>query len=275
VSPDHIDPERGPARPYVSPLRWAGSKKRLLPKLLERAPVQFGRYIEPFAGSSVLFFSLKPRDALLADVNPDLINFYRELRRDPSRLHSDTTLLGNSAKSYLEVRDRYQVERETKVRAALFWSLNRQCFNGLYRTNSRGHFNVPRGSHLSPFPTLTESREWANKLHSSDLLVADFSRTVSNASAGDFVYMDPPYARLGARDRGEYGHGAMQPQEISLVVEAAHRAARKGAAVLLSYNQDLSLLLRGWNAELVNVRHSISATPETRHIVSEFLFWNY
>ncbi len=257
-----------------SPLRWAGSKKRLLKKLCERSPKRFIRYIEPFAGSAVLFYALKPREAVLSDINSDLIDFYRALRRSPIELHNGLSRIPRSKDDYLEARSRF-VDLQGLCRSSHFWYLNRCCFNGIYRTNRNGVFNVPFGSKLPAFPTLSEAVAWSKALHSCDLLCTSFGRTIESADAGDFVYLDPPYARRQQRDRGEYGPYAMQPEEMWMVIESALRAADRGVKVLISYNIDLAADLLGWRREIINVRRDVSALATGRNTVSEFLFSNY
>ena len=142
----------------LTPLRWAGSKKRLLRLLGARSPRKYLRYIEPFAGSAVLFYHLKPRMALLADVNSDLIAFYRSLRRSPESLYSQIAEVEVSRPAYLKVRSAFQ-EASGEQRSAYFWYLNRCCFNGIYRTNQKGEFNVPFGSKLPPMPSLQAAKD--------------------------------------------------------------------------------------------------------------------
>jgi len=257
-----------------SPLRWAGSKKRLLRRLCERSPKKYIRYIEPFAGSAVLFYALRPRMAVLSDINADLIHFYRALRRAPIELHERVLRLDQSKETYLKVRASFPSTSGIE-RAGNFWFLNRCCFNGIYRTNRKGLFNVPFGSKLPPIPGVEEAIIWAKALHASDLICASYEAALSAADAGDFVYLDPPYARCQARDRGEYGPNALQPDGIDVVLEATRAASDRGAKILLSYNRDLRESLPGWRQEIINVRRDVSARALSRRTVTEYLFSNY
>lgn len=257
-----------------TPLRWAGSKKRIIPFLIERCPAKFFRYYEPFAGSAVLFFHLMPRFAVLGDFNSDLIGFYRALRRSPEELHHAASSFSLNRETYVQVRSEFH-SMVGFERAARFWYLNRCCFNGIYRTSKSGKFNVPFGSKLPPFPEAGLVGGWASLLHRADLLDTDFKQSVSSASEGDFIYMDPPYARAGLRDRGEYGPNALQPEHIGRVVGAALAASGRGAKVMISYNENISDLLVGWRSELVNVRRDIAARAANRGGVNEYVYRNY
>ncbi|MGN7920181.1 DNA adenine methylase [Lysobacter sp. 22409] len=263
-------------RQVVKPiLRWAGSKQRLLPALSARCPRVFNRYYEPFAGSAVLFFFLGPRRARLADVNTDLVNFYKALKRDPDGIYKVVSKIPIDDTSYRVIRRRFAEESDQQRRAAYFWYLNRNCFNGLYRTNRDGVFNVPFGKKLPPLPTLEHVRACAKKLRKASLRVADYEKTIDEASDGDFIYVDPPYKRASSRDRGEYGPGAMGDSDIMRLMSALRRASDRGALILFSYNADVSDLLPGWCHEVVNGRYLISADPEKRRPISEYTSYNY
>src|SRR5260370_41753763 len=130
-------------------LRWAGSKRKLLPILLDAAPKKFDRYVEPFAGSACLFFALGPRRAVLADINEELVNTYRALKTDVEGVIEHLAAFKCSKKEYYLVRSESLLGMPKQRRAARFIYLNRFCFNGLYRTNKQGGFNVPYGGYKS------------------------------------------------------------------------------------------------------------------------------
>ncbi len=256
-------------------LRWAGSKQRLLPALSRRCPRKFNKYFEPFAGSAVLFFSLNPRRSRLSDVNGDLINFYRQLKRDPEKLHRVTSRLSVDEDTYLKIRARFSRECDVWLRAKYFWYLNRTCFNGLYRTSKAGVFNVPFGTKLPTMPTVQHVLACATRLRKASIRVADYEETINEADDGDFIYVDPPYKRASLRDRGEYGPGAMADSDLSRLLAAVRRASDRGAQILFSYNSDISNDLRGWHHEVVSGRFLISADPGKRLPISEYTSRNY
>lgn len=124
-------------------LRWAGSKRKLLPVLLQIVPQRFDRYVEPFVGSACLFFALRPPKAILADINGDLINTYHVVKTDASKLALSLSAFKCTEREYYKVRDSFVGTASLRKQAARFIYLNRFCFNGLYRTNMSGKFNVP------------------------------------------------------------------------------------------------------------------------------------
>src|SRR5690348_14762677 len=132
-------------------LRWAGSKKKLIPRLQKFWHSGYSRYVEPFAGSACLFFSLNPSSAVLGDNNPELINVYRVLRREPERMHRRLVAIPREKKSYYRWRERNPRDLDAETRALRFVYLNHNCFNGIYRTNTDGRFNVPFGNKLSTY----------------------------------------------------------------------------------------------------------------------------
>ncbi|MFC4525088.1 Dam family site-specific DNA-(adenine-N6)-methyltransferase [Dyella halodurans] len=256
-------------------LRWAGSKRQFLPELVRQSPKSFAAYVEPFAGSASLFFALTPREAVLGDVNTELMNFYVQLRASPSELHAAASTYSQEAADYSKYRQRFNSPCDPLEKAALFWYLNRTCFNGLYRTNQAGEFNVPIGRKLSLFPSLQQVWECAEVMSTAHLVCGDFAETIDLADRGDFLYIDPPYHRVSNRDRGEYGPDAMKDDELGRLIESTQIAATRGAKILFSYNVDLSSELRGWRKHLVRGRYVIGANANDRKMISEYIFCNY
>src|SRR5438094_5770958 len=135
-------------------LRWAGSKRKLLPVLLDAVPDNFDRYVEPFAGSACLFFALGPHRAILADINADLVNVYQRLKDDVEGVISHLSSFKSNKSEYYRLRSESIARMPRARRAARFIYLNRLCFNGLYRTNKQGRFNVPYGGYKAgEFPS--------------------------------------------------------------------------------------------------------------------------
>ncbi len=192
-------------RPF---LKWAGGKQQLLPALLEAMPATFERYFEPFVGGGALFFTLAreraPLRASLGDANPDLIATYEVVRDD---LDGVVALLGSLERAYLaadfEGRARLFYEQREFApaskaeRAARFIFLNKTCYNGLYRVNSKGLFNVPHGRYREPRILDRDVLAAASAaLQDATLACADVEVTCASARAGDFVYFDPPFHPL-------------------------------------------------------------------------------
>ena len=176
-----------------SPVRWAGSKRQML-SLLRSYWKSDATYIEPFAGSACLFFDIEPEKAVLGDLNSELINSYRVLRDDPESALSALRPIEPTKENYYAIRQQSPEDLMGADAAARFFFLNRHCFNGLYRTNQTGKFNVPFGR-TKGNPALDENllRSASRLLSRAQLLNADFEVTLDKARYGDFVYLDPPY----------------------------------------------------------------------------------
>lgn len=222
-------------------LRWAGSKRKLLPLLTINVPRRFNRYIEPFAGSACLFFSSisSPRTAILGDFNGELLDFYRVVKTRPKALFDRLRAFEESEDFYYSLRSVDPARLNRTEAAARFLYLNRFCFNGVYRTNQSGKFNVPYGTKTGRLPNLTEIQACSHALKNVAFSPGDFEVTLSEAKKGDFVYLDPPYTT--SRYRGEYGYGAFCDSDFERLREALVGLDRKGVAFLLSYSSKMQL----------------------------------
>jgi len=241
-----------PVRPL---LKWAGGKRQLLPHLRPLYPARFNRYIEPFLGSGAVFFDLYSAQRLagrrgrLADANPDLVGCYSVLRDAPEkviaaleRLADEHRRRGDSC--YYEVRDtRFNPARAgsaayTPALAAMLIYLNRTGFNGLFRLNRRGEFNVPVGRYANPtICDATHLRRVAAALRQPGITVelASFEQVLQDAGPGDFVYCDPPYAPLSrTASFAHYTAGGFSADDQRRLQQAVIAAAHKGALVVLS-----------------------------------------
>ncbi|MEW8111389.1 MAG: Dam family site-specific DNA-(adenine-N6)-methyltransferase [Candidatus Thiodiazotropha endolucinida] len=174
-------------------LKWAGGKRWLVKSSTQIAPHAYKTYIEPFVGSGAVFFYLNPQKSIIADLNLDLVTVFKQLKRDwrsvesylkqHHRLHSDD--------HYYKVRS--SKPRVEHSKAARFIYLNRTCWNGLYRVNLKGEFNVPRGTKNSVIMPTDNYSAVAKRLRNCKILCQDFSKTISMADKDDFIFIDPPY----------------------------------------------------------------------------------
>lgn len=218
-------------RPF---LRWAGSKRLVLHELLHFVPVEYGRYFEPFLGSGALYFFLRPRTAVLADTCRDLIETYRALRDNPAAVIRYLLPLKPDKAQYYHIRDNLSSGRYK--RAAQFVYLNKTCWNGLYRVNSNGRFNVPFGRPKTDNIFDQENLQaCGDLLSSSELAVADFELAVATAQKGDFVFLDPPYV-TGHRSNGfiDYNEVLFSWQDQLRLAEVANELRLRGVRVLLT-----------------------------------------
>jgi DNA adenine methylase len=245
-------------------IRLAGSKKRMLPLLMELVPGSFSRYVEPFAGSAALFFATRPERAVLADFNRDLVGALKDLARHPRRLHDQISHISTDKDTYYWMRDAYQPTTDL-ARSVRFFYLNRNCFNGIYRTNRLGQFNVPHGSGMGGLPSRRDFYRCSIALRSAEVVRADFRATLAGVQAGDFVYVDPPYMSRRAT-YGEYGYGSFSEDDMADLCEFLRRAADRGADVLLSYGSTRGVMegLGDWKREVVAQRRDVAADPKHR-----------
>jgi DNA adenine methylase len=259
-------------------LRWAGSKKRLLSQLLLAAQsVDMARYIEPFMGSGALFLKLNPQSAVLSDINPHLIAAYEGVRDFPEQVWSLVMSWPVEDAFYYQLRA-VRNELLTDIeQAARFVYLNRYCFNGVYRTNLKGQFNVARGQGNLGIPSWPIFRDFAHRLNLTTLTQCDFEVSLALAGAGDLVYIDPPYLAEGKRDRGEYGAGVFGPADLGRLLRAMKAADERGAKILMSYTPCKRVLdaLSDWHVHQLSVMRNVSSKTTGRAVAAEIIVSNY
>jgi DNA adenine methylase len=268
-----------PQKPWSYPLlRWAGSKRQVLPELLSRVPRDFRTYFEPFAGSACLFFALHPESAVLGDINSDLLDCYKVIRQHPR-------LLARLARAIEVSKQQYYATRAAAVDglgelelAARFIYLNRFCFNAVYRTDKNGRFNVPMGSRTGSIPPEYRFYRCAVALRSATLVLGDFGTAVDAATARDFVYLDPPYANSTGPRAGEYGPGCFRSVDVPRLIDTLRALDSRGVRFLLSYADCSTLraaLPADWKVEKLTVRRHVSGFSAFRGEVTELLVSNY
>ena len=258
-------------------LRWAGSKKKLLPILVAATPKNIGTYVEAFAGSAVLSLRTPATSRVLNDLNSDLVDAYRTLRQRPVKLWAHLASLPDDEETYYRIRAQDPTELNKFDRAARFIYLNRFCFNGVYRTNRKGQFNVSRGSGNLGIPSKSTFVQFARHIKTADLLSEDFEAAAGRASRGDFLYLDPPYALGGKRDRGEYGCASFKEVDEARLVETMLKGSKRGAKILLSYSPSESVIgaLRDWSVTYLEVARNVAGFAGGRRRATEVLISNY
>ncbi|MXY88592.1 MAG: Dam family site-specific DNA-(adenine-N6)-methyltransferase [Dehalococcoidia bacterium] len=275
------------AKPF---LKWAGGKGKLAPHIAERAPERIARYHEPFLGGGAVFFALQERglvgEASLADRNGDLMATYEAVRDD---VEGVIGALGELSKQYLarepsqrglyyyEVRDRRRPRRAARKAARLLF-LNKTCYNGLYRVNNRGHFNVPHGRYVRP-AILDEGRlrEASASLAGIELRAEDFAEACGRAKAGDFVYLDPPYRPLSATSAfTKYTSADFGFADQERLRDAFDELTNRGVAALLSNSShpDIHELYRDYEQDLVPMGRAINSNGKGRAPIDELLVSN-
>jgi len=266
-------------RDKISPLlRWAGSKRQLIARLKLYWHSSHNRYFEPFAGSACLFFEIQPERAFLGDLNIDLIQTYQTVRQHPEHVFSMLVGFPKGPESYYLIRNQLPLVSDGVKRAAMFMFLNRFCFNGIYRTNLSGVFNVPFASNgTGDLPDWETFRRSSLLLRRAELVCDDFTRVIGRAGKGDFVYLDPPYAVSGRRVFNEYGPRCFGLNDLERLKSALRRLDARGADFLLSYADcpDVTELQNEWYLCRLQTRRSIAADVRFRRHDTEVLVSNF
>ncbi len=275
MPPNATDEPRDDCPPF---LRWAGSKRRLLPVLQTFWTTEHKRYLEPFAGSACLFFALKPPKAILGDLNRELIATYIEVKH---RVDGVLDELGGLSladrEEYKRLRGIDPAELSSSARAARFIYLNRFCFNGIYRTNLLGKFNVPySGERCGAFPKAEVFRRCSRRLQNARFIKGDFERVLQHAEKGDLVYMDPPFAVRARRVFRQYDPSTFTPEDIKRLRSWMERlnASRINFVVSYAESEEADILRRNFAHEIVSVRRNIAGFVARRAVTNELLISN-
>jgi len=265
--------------PFV---KWAGGKRQLLDKLSKFFPDRFERYVEPFVGGGIVYLALQPERAILGDSNEELMNCYTVVKEQLDELIQALT----DYQSHVSDKDYYYSVRAqdpraltSVARAARFIYLNKTCYNGLYRVNRKGEFNVPFGKHERP-PTLYDEdnlRAISQLLQNVELVAGDFTETAARTSKGDFVYLDPPYHRSPTINSfTSYSINGFGENEHECLAKMFQELDRKGCTVVLT-NSDTEFvrnLYNGYVIEHVTTSRMINCKGDKRGDFPELIISN-
>jgi DNA adenine methylase len=259
-------------------LKWAGGKRLLLPQILPLLPSMEPdrRYFEPFLGAAAVYFALEPPRAVLSDLNAELIEAFSVVREEVDRVISRLRAFTNDAECYYKVRS----SRPTSAagRAARFIYLNKTCFNGLYRVNSQGEFNVPFGKHGQKLVIcdVTQLHEAALALKGAELTVSDFGATLRRAREGDLVYLDPPYT-MAHTNNGfiEYNARVFSWADQRRLAALARRLVQRGVRVAVS-NGDHPSIIRLYSTPEFQIERvarfsTMAGSAQSRFATSELI----
>ena len=260
-------------------LKWSGSKLKLLPDLQTRMPEKYNRYFEPFIGSGVLYFATLPDDAVISDVNRNLINCYKAIRDDVRKVISFLQI-----HEKLHDRDHYYLVRDSFASCCRFENaarliyLNKTCFNGLYRENSKGAFNVPMGDYKNPLICDGELlHQISYLLKRSEIYCSSFDSVLDMAIEGDFIYFDPPYYPVSQTAKfTNYSKYDFNPYDQIRLANTCRKLDRMGVRWMLS-NSDCDAvkeLYSGFRIEIVTTHRSIG-NAASRGRTNETLIRNY
>ena len=264
-------------------VKWVGGKRQLMFELLKNMPKDYNRYFEPFIGGGALFFELQPDNAYISDMNEELINLYKVVRDNVDELITDLQKHDISKDYFMEIRNidrtkEYQNWSDVK-KASRFIYLNRTCFNGMYRVNSQGQFNVPFGHYKNP-RIIDENNliNCSNLLQKTEIQHADFSEILKKVKKGDFVYFDPPYVPLSETSSfTSYTKDGFDLDMQFKLRDVCDELHSMGVKFLLS-NSDTKLvneLYENYNIKKVFASRQINANADGRGKITEVLVRNY
>ncbi len=261
-------------KPFV---KWAGGKKQLLAELASRMPQRYGRYYEPFIGGGALLLRVCPENAVINDVNSQLLNIYRQLAKDAEAVIASLARLDAAEcdeKVYLAMRERYNAMiagnvLDAECAALMIW-INKHCFNGLYRVNGKGLFNVPYNNRTGG-QSMDEGnlRGIGNYLSSAavEIREGDFAAALCDVQKGDFVYLDSPYIPVSSTANfTSYAKTGFSREDHERLAREYRRLDALGAKVMLS-NNDVPLvheLYDGFSISSIGVRRAINRDASAR-----------
>jgi len=273
-------------KPFV---KWAGGKRQLMSELEKNFPIKFGTYLEPFLGGGAVMFDLLAKNSNLkcnvSDLNSDLVLAYVTIRDRLGRLiesleNHSKNYHKNSTGYYYEVRKQEPKNQIEKVSRLLF--LNKTCFNGLYRVNSKGKFNVPLGRYTNPNIVNKENLETVSKaLQYGKIKIScrDFESVISDAKKGDFVYFDPPYQPVSdTANFTSYTHRDFTEDDLERLADLANQLNSKGCKVMLSNSNSKTvkkLFSSEWKIKEIKANRAINSNSQKRTGHKEIIIQNY
>ncbi len=264
----------------VRPLiKWAGGKRNLLKIYRHLFPKEFNKYCEPFLGSGAVFFFLKPKEAVLIDKNEELINFYEVVRDNPYELMELISTYKVDKDFYYKIRNQNPEKLGKIERAARFLYLNKTAYNGLWRVNSKGKFNVPFGKYKKVKFFDKENLLRASKLlNNAKLICGDFEEVIKYTTKGDFVYLDPPYYPLSQTSNFKnYTSEGFSEKDHIRVYEIFKLLDKMGCYVMLSNSNTpfIRNLFKEYNITEVFANRFINSKAEGRGQITELVIRNY
>lgn len=268
-------------------LKWAGGKRQILPQIKGCFPVEgeYNNYIEPFIGGGAVFFNLEPEEGVINDLNTRLMNFYRVVREQPDKLIESIEKHEGNEEYYYNARDRFNeigtktnLEKDIVEEASLMLYLNRTCYNGLYRVNQKGEFNVPYGDNSDRSWVIPERIEDVSEvLDGTKLRNEDFTKMDTYIEEDDLVYLDPPYKPVSDTSFAEYQSDEFDQNQQENLCEFAKEQHEKGAYVVISNSPPIAELyedLDGFEVIYIGARRAINCNADGRGEVDEILVTN-
>lgn len=251
-------------------LKWAGGKTQLLSNIVPKLPKSYGKYIEPFIGGGALFFAVQPETGVIADSNPELVNMYKTLASDVEEVIRELSTYENTHEFFYEMRKRDWHQMSSVQAAARTIYLNKTCFNGLYRVNKKGQFNVPYGKYVNP--KLFDEENFyriSAQLKKVDIVCGDYKTVLRDyAQKNDFVFLDPPYLPISKySDFKRYTKEQFYEEDHKELAEEIERLSKIGCHVVMTNsNHPLVHELYGkYEIEVINTKRHISCNGTSRN----------
>jgi DNA adenine methylase len=275
-----------PMDPLLQPfLKWAGGKRQILPVIRNYVPKQFNTYYEPFIGAGAVLFNIQPSVAIINDTNVELINCYQVIQHSLDELIADLSKHHNDEDYYYATRDLDRTvgykDLSPVQKASRIIFLNKTCFNGLFRVNSKGHFNVPYGRNQNS-KILNENVLLAvhNYLKSNQITIlnTDFETVTNKAKKGDFIYFDPPYDPISTTSSfTSYDLNGFNKEDQNRLKKVYAKLVKRGCYVLLSNSAtDFILdLYKEFTIVRVAANRNINSVASGRGKIDEVLVMNY
>lgn len=264
-------------KPFI---KWAGGKRQLLDQLVKHMPENYNRYFEPFIGGGALYWHLCPKNAYISDVNAELINTYNVIKYNPHYLMADLHKHCEGQEYYTSARniDRSDEFLDWSVieRASRFIYINKTCFNGQWRVNSKNQVNSGYGyrENVSLFDREL-IHQCSNQLQNTNIVCASYDWILSEVKEGDFVYFDPPY--YSPSKNMLYTNTRADVDFHSKLKDLCHELTNKGAHWMLSNSahDEIIQTFSDFNVDIVDVRYNIAASANSRGKVNEIIVTNY
>lgn len=270
--------------PFV---KWAGGKRQLMDKIRDRMPKEYNDYYEPFIGGGAVLFDIQPERAVINDINSELVNTYRTMQNHSHALIKEINEIDNAMwedgkEYYYEQRKKYndkltKSEHDVEL-AALFIYLNKHCFNGLYRVNGKGLFNVPYNNSRRVSIDEESIKSTGEYLKKVTILEGDFEQACISAKKGDFIFIDSPYAPINPTSFESYTKDGFDIESHKRLAKLFDELTERGCyCMLTNHNTDLIQELysgKGYTIDVVDVKRMINSDAKNR-VGKEVIIYNY
>jgi len=270
-------------------LKWVGGKNQLLSRFEKLYPVKYGNYFEPFVGGGAVYFSINPQKAYLNDNNKTLIATYKYIKNDLNKIIPELKKLQKNYYKkdeveredfYYKIRSKFNdFHKESLKKSACLIFLNKTCYNGMYRENSKGHFNVPFGRYENPKIINEENLIAVSELlKNTNLTSVDFKKSVKRAKRGDFVYFDPPYHPINSTSNfTKYSEKDFLEKEQIRLKKTFDDLSKKGVLVMLSNSNTnfISKLYKDYKRIVVTANRMVNCKSDGKGKIKELVILNY